>query len=215
MKYDSIIGIKFNRLTAIKTLPAIKQYKKRVLCRCDCGKECIVEAYALCSGKSKSCGCLKRDILLKRSTIHGEKNRTKATAEYTSWCRMKRRCYNKNDISFPLYGGRGIKVCERWLNSYDNFLADMGRRPSPNHSLDRYPNNTDGNYEPSNCRWATNEQQMGNKRTNKWYTYGDKTMIRADWARFFNIKPESLCYYLKKKSFKELYEHYTSTLSLT
>ena len=93
---------------------------------------------------------------------HGENRRGKRTPEYISWTNLVQRCTNPKNVSFNNYGGRGITVCERWLK-FENFLADMGRRPSAKHSLDRYPDN-DGNYEPSNCRWATAKQQAHNSR---------------------------------------------------
>ncbi len=93
---------------------------------------------------------------------------------------MKNRCLNPNDRRWAAYGGRGIKVCARWLEAYENFLADMGRRPSSKHSLDRYPNN-DGNYEPTNCRWATPSQQARNTRDNHRLTHNGETLALVEW----------------------------------
>lgn len=132
-------------------------------CKCSCGIDIVAWASSLVSGNTKSCGCLQRKRTSEASTTHGEGHT--ATAEYRCWTHIKTRCYNPRIKNFDCYGGRGITVCERWRDSFENFLADMGRRPSPNHSIDRYPN-PDGNYEPSNCRWATRSQQEQNK--SKW-----------------------------------------------
>jgi hypothetical protein len=102
----------------------------------------------------------------------------RASPEYNAWSGMKSRCINPNVKSFHRYGSRGIRVCDRWLNSFENFLDDMGPRPSPQHSLDRYPDN-DGNYEPGNCRWATIEEQAGNRSNSGIVSFsGEKLTVR-------------------------------------
>jgi hypothetical protein len=126
------------------------------LCKCDCGTERTCLAGMLASGKSKSCGCQKAAAI---SRSRSKPNRD--TAEYTAWTRMKDRCSNPNGARFKNYGGRGIKVCARWLDSFENFFADMGPRPSPKHSLDR--RDVNGDYEKDNCRWATVREQSRNK----------------------------------------------------
>lgn len=119
-------------------------------CVCTCGNSKAIRSNALV--KAKSCGCYRYDR--KCRVKHGD---SKGVFEYICWQNMKRRCLDEKNNHYGSYGGRGIIVCDRWLNSYENFLADMGRAPSPKHSLDRKDN--DGNYEPDNCRWATGEEQ--------------------------------------------------------
>lgn len=113
-----------------------------------------------------------------------------ATPEYGAWSRMRIRCQNPASPDYGLYGGRGIKVCERWLNSFQNFYEDMGARPSVNHSIDRI--NNDGNYTPENCRWATIDIQNRNRRDNINITYKGETMVLLDWAQVLGIPYKSL-----------------------
>jgi hypothetical protein len=157
-KTQSLAGQRFGRLLVLDRVPreprASGQAKWR--CLCDCENISIIGSNALRSGATQSCGCLRRDALVTRNTTHG----LSGTRTYNSWCNMIRRCTHDNDPRYPEWGGRGITVCERWLD-YPNFLADMGERP-PGTTLDREDN--DGNYEPGNCRWATPPEQMANRR---------------------------------------------------
>lgn len=110
-------------------------------------------------GKTTSCGCFWREKITK----HGDAHATKRGTEYNTWAHIIKRCENKNDKDWLYYGGRGITVCPQWRQSYSQFLEDMGRKPTPIHSIDRI--NNDGNYEPENCQWATKKQQSANRRT--------------------------------------------------
>lgn len=115
----------------------------------------------------------------------------KRTKEYMVWIRIKGKCYNKKNRQYPSYGGRGIKVCSRWRNSFPNFLADVGFAPSKDHSLDRYPNN-DGHYEPENFRWATVKEQSNNTRRNRFIKYKGKSKTIAGWAEYLNMNYDTL-----------------------
>jgi len=142
-------------------------------CVCECGSRSVVEAAKLLGGGSRSCGC-------RPHSTHGATRGEQRAPEYEAWLHMRRRCNDPQDPGYQAYGGRGISVCERWLK-FENFLTDMGPKPTAAHSIDRYPNN-DGNYEPGNCRWATAPEQARNRRSNILITIGERTMCATDWA---------------------------------
>lgn len=159
------LGEKFGRLVVIGFSHKSKGNQIIVNCRCECGTVKAILISSLVGKKTKSCGCLRLDKMAALFTTHGEAKRGLCSTEYNSWAAMIQRCLNKNRKKYPNYGGRGIKVCDRWRLSFIDFLADMGRKPSPKHSLDRI--NNDGNYEPGNCKWSTNKEQSNNRR-NRW-----------------------------------------------
>ena len=152
-------GRVYTRLTVLEFSHHNKHLQPVWKCECVCKKIRFVPSGDLRSGHTKSCGCLSADSLRKIAYKHGEGGVTK---EYTCWRSMKQRCLDKKCDSYQDYGGRGITVCSEWLNSYQQFLKDMGRKPSETHSIDRI--NNDGNYEPSNCKWSTPKEQCNNKR---------------------------------------------------
>ncbi len=133
-------------------------------------------------------------------------------AEYSAWLNMKMRCYNPKRKDYKYYGGLGVSVCDEWKNSFENFLMDMGKRPSKYHSLDRHPNLT-GNYEPSNCRWATKKQQSVNRKNIVLYYWNDKEMPKEEWAKEWKIHQSGINYFLKKGlSFNEIAAHYEGSV---
>ncbi len=193
-KRIELTGQVFGRLTVVKeTSPTYrlggldkirnKRYPSRTrmwICVCECGTEIVRKQSDLTSGHTSSCGCLHTDMLKKRLTKHGNR----ANPAYTVWKGIRNRCNNSNEPAYKYYGGRGITVCERW-DSFALFLQDMDERPSLEHSIDRI--DTNGNYEPTNCRWATMEEQGDNKRNNHNLTFQGKTQSAAKWSRELNI----------------------------
>lgn len=155
-KKEDLVGRVFTRWVVLEAAEGTCRW----LCLCSCGEEKIIQGSSLRNSTSRSCGCLLRELNQSRST-HGESSANE-TAEYLAWNSMKQRCLNPSTRYYHRYGGRGITVCARWRHSYENFLADVGRRPSIQFSLDRYPN-PDGNYEPGNVRWATAKEQASNR----------------------------------------------------
>jgi hypothetical protein len=144
------------------------------LYQCNCGNERVIRKDSVSSGSTKSCGCINR----RKEGFYFPK-------EYESWIGMKKRCLNINNHAYPSYGGRGIKICEEWIKDFAHFLADMGPCPTNKTSIDRI--NNEGNYEPSNCRWATHREQARNRKSNRYVScYGD-TMLMSDFADKYGI----------------------------
>lgn len=181
-KPEDLTGQKFGKLTVI----SIHEKRGKFYtwkCVCDCGSGKIVYPFSsnLKRGKSKSCGCL----VVGHEKTHG----MTGTPEHKTWIKMRQRCLNPNDKEYPRYGGRGIKVCERW-DDYLNFISDMGIRPSKDHSIERINNN--GDYSPENCKWATRSEQANNRRTSKLIEYNGKFQTARQWSIELNIDYEKL-----------------------
>lgn len=177
-KYEDLTGRVFGRLTALAFTGKSggKDRKSTWLCRCECGVEKSYDRTVLIAGTTQSCGCLQRELVAKRMTKHGYANHPL----YRTWSSMLDRCTNPKNPQYSNYGGRGISVCEEWSDptkGIENFIKDMGDKPSEDHSIDRI--DVDGNYEPQNCRWATTREQMLNTR---------KSLLKnSPWA-FKNVK---------------------------
>ena len=161
-------------------------------CRCDCGSEKVVAASSFTRGGVKSCGCKTGELIAKARTTHGGTN----TTEFWIWRSMKARCLNPNHKAFKNYGGRGIKICERWLHSFDNFLADMGPRPA-GYSINRIDN--DGDYKPGNCEWVTWVEQQNNRRSNHLLEFNGKSQTITQWALEIGMKPCTLLRRVKNR----------------
>lgn len=189
-RFKNRIGDKYGSLTVIKFAGMNRLNQASWLCQCACGKEKVVFGGNLNSGHTTSCGCLKG---LRK---HGDNKTTHRTKEYNTWASMIQRCENPNAVEFHNYGGRGVNVCSKWRNSYAAFLKDVGRRPSDNHSLDRWPDK-DGNYEPGNVRWATPMEQMRNTRRNVFIDVRGERLHLAEAARKYNVAPAKLGYRLR------------------
>jgi hypothetical protein len=180
MKLIDVTGQRFGRLVAIKRAKDFPHPTKTIpqwLCECDCGRKATVIGYNLRKGLTASCGCLRRELSQRRFVTHGYASAgDKRSAEYTAWAHMLQRCENKNDCSYHLYGGRGIKVCKAW-HSFESFLTDMGHRPSKKHSVER-KNNSLG-YNRENCVWAMPVTQSNNRRSNRTYLFkGQRLTMR-------------------------------------
>lgn len=153
-------------------------------CECECGKIVTVQEQHLITGHTNSCGCFHKERAQEVKTIHGYSPRGEYNSTHAAWKDMKTRCHNSNRPGYNNYGGRGITVCDRWKNSFNNFLEDMGDRPK-GKSLDRI-NNEEG-YSPDNCRWATIKEQSRNTRQNIYLEYKDIKKVLKDWCDIFNI----------------------------
>lgn len=170
------VGQRFTRLVVLGFVWGYRKSGKKFqlcVCRCDCGNIHKVSKYKLAGNAIKSCGCLLAELRLLGRPKHGGRRKP----EYRIYAHMKGRC---KDLNCEGYGGRGIKVCERWLESFVNFYADMGPRPTPKHTIERIDN--DGDYEPGNCIWATRLTQNKNTRRSMKLTYNGQTKTASEWA---------------------------------
>ncbi len=185
-RFVDITGKRFGRWTVLEFAEAIKYGSRKMwLCRCDCGVEKRVNGTQLKSGGSVSCGCYRKQCGGITNLQHGMSK----SGTYFSWKSMIARCTNPKIQNYKMYGGRGIKVCHRWMK-FANFLADMGIRPQ-GKTLDRFPN-PNGNYESENCRWATPTEQTNNRSYTHWITFNGETLNVKQWSERLGIKHMTL-----------------------
>ncbi len=175
---------RFHRLIVIKRVVNSRCGHSRWLCKCDCGKIVIVIGKHLVSSHTRSCGCLQKE----KVTRHGHTIFRKSPT-YLSWDHMIQRCVNSRLRQYGDYGGRGIKVCERWMK-FENFLEDMGESPGHGYSIDRTDN--DKGYYKSNCKWSTRKEQARNRRNNRMITFNDKTKCISEWSEETGINANTI-----------------------
>lgn len=200
-KYVDLTGVRIGRLTVVSRAPNDLRGKPRWNCKCDCGNSCLVSSTALLSGYTHSCGCLRRERAAVSHAKHGGCKRSRRDRLYGVWNSMKQRCENPRSSSYENYGGRGIAVCAEWKNSYEAFRSwaiDNGYDPDTDPGLctiDRI--DVDGDYEPSNCRWADAKKQANNCRNNRRVTAFGKTQTAAEWADETGIKYPTILFRLR------------------
>jgi hypothetical protein len=180
-RYGSLLVVKLNGRVVFPCGSVKTTYE----CKCDCGNVITTKRSNLVNGYTKSCGCLAKKRLIERNYKHG----LTETSEYKTWQNMIARCTNSNSKDFNHYGGRGITVCKDWLENFENFYFDMGKKPK-GHTIDRI--NVNGNYEPSNCRWATMNTQAKNRRNSKIIEFQGVTKCLVDWAECLGINYSTL-----------------------
>lgn len=176
-----LTGMVFGRLTVLRlACPRIYPTKTMMCweCACDCGAIVEVLGGNLTTGNSVSCGCFRKEVSAARMLVHGHSRGRRSTRTYEAWKGLLDRCRNPKNPRYNRYGDRGIKVCARWLK-FGSFLADMGECPR-GMSIDRI--NNDGNYEPSNCRWATDKEQIRNRSITRTLTISGETLPVASWG---------------------------------
>lgn len=188
-----LLGRRFQRWFVLRETPRPSWARKVIYwwCRCDCGRERRVNSSSLVSGLSTSCGCQNRERIRATLTTHGFAATDKSTRppEYTIWCHVIRRCESTTSPNYPDYGGRGIRVCDRW-HDFGAFYADMGPRPSALHSIDRRDN--DGPYAPENCAWVSMRTQSNNRRNNRRITWNGRSQTLTQWGRELGLRPATL-----------------------
>lgn len=184
-----LTGQRFGRLVALSEASKTHPKSRRWFCQCDCGVRCSVQQGNLLNNHTRSCGCLAKDTPQPSRRTHGCARPGQKWPEYKIWTAMKTRCHSPSCPSYDRYGGRGIVVCTEWM-TFENFIRDMGRRPSPSHTIERV-NNEQG-YSPDNCVWADRVTQQNNRRVNRRVTFNGETHTIAEWSRITGIPRAAL-----------------------
>lgn len=198
-QFKNRVGQRFGRLLVIQQAECPSSRSRRTTfwrCRCDCGNIVDISSDSLRRGSTQSCGCLRKEMLAQRNKSHGMRD----NALYSTWSGMIQRCTDTNTDKYPVYGGRGIRVCAEWRRDFKLFhdyvsqLSDYGKK---GYTLDRIDN--DGNYEPGNIRWASPATQARNQHSNRMITHNGKTQCLRDWANELGINERTLASRLKKE----------------
>ena len=191
-RYRGITGAKYGRLTCLEYIGSNKYRRALWRCVCECGNETVVEAASLFSGNTKSCGCLRREAGTRSATIYNSQHRhgQVGTPIYHSWAKMKERCLSSNCPSYKDYGGRGIKICNEWLEFKPFYEWAIANGFKEGLTIERIDNN--GNYEPGNCRWATMLEQANNKRSNRTITHNGQTKTVIQWSRELGVSASAI-----------------------
>jgi len=185
-------GDRFGRLTVVKE---ILGGRAQLECLCDCGTQKKFSKHKVTTGHTRSCGCLKKDLAAvaaaERFSTHGHTRGHNLSGAFRSWSAMISRCHcDCKDSNYANYGAKGITVCDRWRNSFEAFLEDMGEPPTRQHSIDRIDNNC--GYSKDNCRWATPIEQAANRRTTRWITFQGETLCVREWERRLGFRPTTI-----------------------
>lgn len=190
-----LTGMVFGKLKVLDKVPKTKKGQSlRWRCLCECGGITTAMPSNLINNHTRHCGCIHKNSPKGVNKKHGHKSNGAPTSEYAIWSSMKARCLNPKNAAYKYYGGRGIKVCDRWVINFENFIQDMGRKPFKNYTLERIDVN--GNYEPVNCKWASYKEQGNNRRNNRRITYNGETKNFGQWAETLGISHSGLKKYL-------------------
>ena len=188
-KFIDLTGERFGRLVVIKRVENDKHGNSCWLCKCDCEQEVVVRGFSIKKKNTQSCGCFRKETAVQQNTKHGHSKRYAKTGIYYSWYGMKQRCGNPNNNRYKDYGGRGIIVCEEWME-FPNFLKDMGNGWKSGLTIER-KNNNEG-YCKKNCKWTTKKEQNRNSRRNCLIKYDGKTQCLSAWAEETNIGKDTI-----------------------
>lgn len=185
-----LVGQRFGRLVVLSKAEENSHGRTRFNCQCDCGNAKIAIGSLLNNGGVRSCGCLVSDAIREANTTHGHAKNGNISPTFRTWCSVIQRCTDKNGTGYKKYGAKGITVCDRWLNSFESFLADMGERPSSKYSIDRIDPRQ--GYYPENCRWATMKEQQNNRTNNRLITVDGQTKTLMQWSECLGMNHTSI-----------------------